>query len=183
MAKKQLPGANISPKRKLFAECYADCMNGKQAAIMAGYSEKSAEALASKLVHTPEIREYIDYLTRTMFDKLGITREWIALELKSIATNDARNYLTSKGQLKPLHELTQEQGRNIQEMQFDSKTGVLKTVKLYSRHVALQDLKRMAGYDEPVGAGTPSARVNIKKAERNQTGKESLEVIDIELDF
>lgn len=51
----------LTPKRKRFADEYLVDCNGTQAAIRAGYSEKSSGTTASKLLADPDVRAYIDY--------------------------------------------------------------------------------------------------------------------------
>jgi phage terminase small subunit len=52
----------MSPKQLLFCHCFAknDFMNGKAAAIAAGYSERSAVNQASMMLRMPEIKAYVE---------------------------------------------------------------------------------------------------------------------------
>lgn len=52
--------AELSPQHKRFADEYLVDLNGTQAAIRAGYSEKSAAVTASRLLRNANIRAYID---------------------------------------------------------------------------------------------------------------------------
>ena len=49
----------LTARQKRFAELYAEKLNGTQAAIEAGYSEKTAYSIASENLRKPEIRERI----------------------------------------------------------------------------------------------------------------------------
>lgn len=50
----------VTPKQKRFCDEYLIDTNGKQAAIRAGYSEKTAYAIANENLNKPELRAYID---------------------------------------------------------------------------------------------------------------------------
>ena len=73
----------MTERQKRFCEEYLIDCNGTQAAIKAGYSEKTATKIAAENLTKPDIREYID-------EKLA--------EMSSQRTADAREvmeYLTS----------------------------------------------------------------------------------------
>jgi phage terminase small subunit len=73
----------MTERQKRFCEEYLIDCNGTQAAIRAGYSEKTATKIAAENLTKPDIREYID-------EKLA--------EISSQRTADAREvmeYLTS----------------------------------------------------------------------------------------
>ena len=50
----------MTPKQKRFCEEYLIDCNATQAAIRAGYSEKTAYSIGNENLSKPEIREYID---------------------------------------------------------------------------------------------------------------------------
>ena len=61
----QTDGIKLSPKQKLFCEEYAKTKNATQAAINAGYSEKTARTIASENLTKPYIQEYLNKLYST----------------------------------------------------------------------------------------------------------------------
>lgn len=54
MAKQEL-----NDMQRTFCELYVESGNGKQSAIGAGYSERSASSQASNMLNTPKIKKYI----------------------------------------------------------------------------------------------------------------------------
>lgn len=55
----------LTPKQQIFCEEYvANGGNGTKAAIKAGYSKKTAYAMANENLKKPDIKEYIEQLTR-----------------------------------------------------------------------------------------------------------------------
>lgn len=69
----------LNDKQRLFVQEYLRDLNGTQAAIRAGYSEKDASSTACKLLRKPEIAEYRDRKIKEIFDSRGITPEFIQL--------------------------------------------------------------------------------------------------------
>ena len=52
--------AQMTAKQRRFCDEYLICLNATQAAIKAGYSEKTARQIATENLAKPYIREYID---------------------------------------------------------------------------------------------------------------------------
>lgn len=52
--------ADLSPKQLIFVQEYIRSGNGKQAAIAAGYSERSAESQASRMLRNDKVKQYLD---------------------------------------------------------------------------------------------------------------------------
>lgn len=52
--------ADLSPKQMIFVQEYMRSGNGKQAAIAAGYSERSAESQASRMLKNDKVKQYLD---------------------------------------------------------------------------------------------------------------------------
>ena len=50
----------LTNKERIFADEYVKTTNGKQSAITAGYSEKTARSKASQLLTKVNVRQYID---------------------------------------------------------------------------------------------------------------------------
>ena len=80
---KTKPPAPLNPKQELFVREYlADKdLNAKQAAIRAGYSPKTAEVQASRLLRQAKVRAYIEELQSPRFEKLDITIDRVTSEL------------------------------------------------------------------------------------------------------
>ena len=75
-------GDALRPIERRFVQEYLAChMNGTQAAVLAGYSEKTAASQASRLLRKPEVRAYRDALLQEQFDAIGVTRHSIAAEV------------------------------------------------------------------------------------------------------
>lgn len=67
----------MNPKQKRFVEEYLSIGSGKAAAIAAGYSPKSAESQASRMLAMPEVQAYRRELEQKLFDEMGISKAWV----------------------------------------------------------------------------------------------------------
>ena len=74
----------LTPRQKTFVENYLKTGNATQAAISAGYAERSARSQGSKLLAMPEVQEYRRELEQKLFDELGISKAWIGRRLVEI---------------------------------------------------------------------------------------------------
>jgi len=74
----------ITKKQKSFADEYLKDYNGKQAAIRAGYSEKTAENQASRMLRLVKVAEYLGKRQIEKEKKIGITIEAIIEELREV---------------------------------------------------------------------------------------------------
>lgn len=90
----------LNDKQKLFCDEYLIDFNGKQAAIRAKYSPRSAEMQASRLLAMPEISEYIKTRMKDREERTEITQDMVLSELAKIAFFDARKLFDDEG--KPL---------------------------------------------------------------------------------
>lgn len=96
-----------------FAREYIIDLNGLQAAIRAGYAEKSAHVQASRLLRNDKVKTLIAELTEKKFNKLDISAERILQELARLAFVDIRNLFDANGGLKPITELDEDTARAI----------------------------------------------------------------------
>lgn len=74
----------ITPQQMKFVQEYLRSGNQTDAAIAAGYSEKSAASRASKLWEMPQVMEYRRELEEKLFKELGISEAWVGRRLAEI---------------------------------------------------------------------------------------------------
>lgn len=121
MAKK----GELTPKQEAFVREYLIDLNATQAAIRAGYSQKTANEQGARLLANVSIASAIDVLKLKREVKTEITAEWVL--------NAIRDTIVRCGQGEPVYTAT---GEPTGEWKFDSK-GVLKGCELLGRHLAL----------------------------------------------
>ena len=74
----------ITAQQMKFVQEYLKCGSGTEAAVAAGYSEKSAASRASKLWEMPQVTEYRRQLEEKLFRELGISEAWIGRRLAEV---------------------------------------------------------------------------------------------------
>ena len=80
----------LSRKRRAFIDEYLRDFNASQAAIRAGYSERTSRQIASRLLKNPEIAEEIE---RRM-DELSMSAEEAILRMSDLARGDLGDFFT-----------------------------------------------------------------------------------------
>jgi len=86
--------SNLTAKQQMFCREYLIDLNGTQAAIRAGYSEKTANEQAAALLAKPSIKEYVQSLMDARAAKIEITAEDVLgdiLETRKAAKEDGKH--------------------------------------------------------------------------------------------
>ena len=86
----------LNEKQKRFCEEYIIDLNATQAAIRAGYSEKTAKQIGNENLTKPNLQEYIQDLIQERSNRTEITADKVLKELAHIAFDDIKNYLAYK---------------------------------------------------------------------------------------
>lgn len=84
--------AKLTARQQRFADEYLVDLNGKQAAIRAGYSEKTAEGQASRLLSNVKVQHYIQKRKQERVERTEITQDMVLFELAAIAFSNAADY-------------------------------------------------------------------------------------------
>ena len=77
-------GKRLTERERFFVRQYLVDLNGTQAAIRSGYSEKTAASQASRLLRKSDVQAYRDALLQEQFDAIGVTKHSIAAEVWGI---------------------------------------------------------------------------------------------------
>lgn len=136
----------LNEKQKRFVSEYIIDLNAKQAAIRAGYSPKTAEVQASRLLSLVKVQSEI---TKAMSDRekrTGITQDRVLAELSAIAFAKATDYVDvgedGAVKIKPTANLTDEQKKAIAGIK-EGANGI--EIKLVDKTKALEMLSRHLG--------------------------------------
>ena len=84
----------LTPKQERFVAEYQVDLNATQAAIRAGYSERTASAIGFENLSKPEIAERISVVRNRLAQKVEVTQERVLRELARVAFSDVRNLFT-----------------------------------------------------------------------------------------
>lgn len=146
-----MPG-KLSDKQRRFCEEYLVDHNATQAAIRAGYSQKTARIQASKLLTKANIQDYLQSKVKVLMNSLEITQERILQEYARIAFFDPRRLRGTDGRAFELHQLDDDTAAAIAGVEefaeFDEdgqQTGITKKIKIASKISALDALARIEG--------------------------------------
>jgi phage terminase small subunit len=114
--------AVADPRERRFVLEYAKSGNGKQSAVVAGYSVRSAHTLASRLLKKVYIRAALERLNAEIMAELNFTPDRILRELGRVAAADVD--LKGNDKVKALTELAKLSG-----MYFGDRLEVRATVE------------------------------------------------------
>jgi phage terminase small subunit len=82
----------LTPKQSRFVEEYLVDLNGKQAAIRAGYSANTAEVQASRLLRIVKIQVALSAAMRARSRNTEVTPDRVLAELAKIGFANMRDY-------------------------------------------------------------------------------------------
>jgi len=77
----------LTPKQKRFIDNYLISLNATDAAIKAGYKEKTARSIGCQLLTKLNIRETLDERIKSIEDKTEITVEYVLKGINDLAKN------------------------------------------------------------------------------------------------
>lgn len=151
MGKKLLP-SGLTDRAERFCREYIKDLNGKQSAIRSGYSEKTAEFTASRLLSQDKVKQFVQVLLKPMHKKFEIQADDVLCELARIAYSDIREIFNEDGSMKDPKDWPDGIARCIQSIEVDElfegfgrdrvQVGVTKKVKLWSKDKCLEMLAK-----------------------------------------
>jgi phage terminase small subunit len=132
----------ISEKQRIFLNEYLKDLNGKQAAIRAGYSVKSAKVTASRMLTNANLRNELSKQIREIYDNYKNDQEKVIRELAVVGFSRITDYMTILKEgitIKDTNEIPEELIGAISEVTIaDTKDGKRKSIKLHSKIEALK---------------------------------------------
>jgi len=172
---------SLTAQQLRFVEEYLKDLNGKQAAIRAGYSPKSAEACASRLLSKAKVKAEIEKLQAARSKRTEIDTDWVLKRLAAEAEADIADlYDSDTGALLPVHEWPEiwrkglVAGVDVVE-EFETVDGKkervgtvrklrlsdrIKRIELIGKHVSIQAFR-----EQVHGTGTITLNVSPEDAE------------------
>jgi phage terminase small subunit len=140
----------LTPKQERFIAEYLIDLNATQAAIRAGYSPKTAGQQGDRLLKNVQIASAITKGKSAQVERAELSAAMVLEELRRLATVDIRSYYDALGNLKPMSELTPEQGAALAGVETLKRNvtagdGVMDTVykiKLWDKTRALEMLAK-----------------------------------------
>lgn len=138
--------ARLTPKQQRFVEEYLVDLNATQAAIRAGYSERTAEATGSRLLRNVKVKTAIQQARDKRTERTEITQDMVIQQLAKIAFHDFRDVVEWEGNKIRIRDSEEVDGTIIQEIQESISEGSRNLkVKTNDRMKALDMLGRHLG--------------------------------------
>lgn len=94
----------LNDKQRRFVEEYLVDLNATQAAIRAGYSERSAGQMGDVLLKKHEIAEAVAEAQAARARRTRVDADWVLQRLADEAEADLADLYTEDGALKPVHQ-------------------------------------------------------------------------------
>lgn len=144
---------SLSPKHARFVAEYLKDLNGTQAAIRAGYSAKSARVQGTRLLADAAIAAAVAKKTAERLAKADLTAERVLEEYRRLAFIDVRSYFDEQGNVKPMSQLTADQGAALASLEVvlknaeagDGHTDRVHKFKVWDKTRALEALAKHFG--------------------------------------
>ncbi|MCW5001059.1 terminase small subunit [Enterobacter roggenkampii] len=161
--------AKLTDKQELFAREYLKDLNATQAAIRAGYSEKTAKEVGYENLTKPHVLELVAELKAQRVEQTGIDAAYVLRRLTEIDQMDVLDILLANGELKPIKDWpkvwrTTLSGMDVVEMTSADSAALLKKIKwpdkvknleLLGKHVNVQAFKEQTATEITGANGGP----------------------------
>lgn len=147
--------AKLTDKQELFAREFIKDLNATQAAIRAGYSERSSRNQGARMMANDDILKRIAELNQERLERVQIDADYVlrqAVKLHERCMQEVEPITDRRGE-----EITDEQGRTIYG--FDAK-GAVASLKLIGDHITVQAFKQQTS-TEITGADGAPLRVDV----------------------
>ncbi|HDU2632370.1 TPA: terminase small subunit [Yersinia enterocolitica] len=157
----------LTPKQELFCREYLKDLNATQAAIRAGYSEKTAQVQSSRLLSNVMVQQRVSELAAERNIRVGIDADYVlrqAVKLHERCMQEVEPITDRRGE-----EITDEDGKTI--FGFDAK-GAAAALKLVGEHISVQAFKVNVKNEHTGPNGGPIQYVDITEEELQDRLKE-----------
>ena len=143
----------LSPKQEIFCKEYLIDLNATQAAIRAGYSKKTANEQASRMLANVNISNRISGLMKQRSDEVGITSEQVLSELASLSFWSIQDFIGEGNSILDISKISREKSKPVvgikrTEKIMGSVTIIETELKMVNKHGALVDIGRHLGLFE-----------------------------------
>lgn len=169
-------------KALIFANAYiANGQNATQAAITAGYAEKSAGVTGNKLLKHTNVLAIITKANEKAATLSGLTVERTLQEIARLAYSDPRKLFNPDGTLKQIHELDDDTAACIASVEMEeikaggAVIGMTRKVKQWDKNAALEKAMKFHGLYEKDNEQQNKPIINITA---NMTQQEAILVYE-----
>ena len=157
----------LTDKQQRFVEEYMVDLNATQAAIRAGYSQDTANRIASENLSKLDIQEAIQKRKQELSESTGITAERVLSEYAKIAFSDVRELFTPDNNIFDIRQLDDNTAAAVSSVDIDVLSsmgmpiGYTKKLRLYNKLTALEALGKHIGLFEKDNKQKQTDIVNV----------------------
>lgn len=151
--------ANLTPKQQRFVEEYLIDLNATQAAIRAGYSEKTAKEIGSENLTKPNIAKAIEEAQNKRQEQTQIDAAYVLRRLVEIDQMDVLDIMDDQMKIRPVNEwpkVWRQYVVNLENLELSDGEGCFKKIKwpdkvknleLLGKHVSVGAFKDKIEHD------------------------------------
>lgn len=111
---------SAAQKREAFVEAFfANGENATQAAVAAGFSEKTAGVTGAKMLKDPRILLIVEGRRKELIQDMRLTTDRLYQEIGRLAFSDPRRIMHPDGRIKMPHELDDDTAAAVASFEFD----------------------------------------------------------------
>ena len=129
----------LTAKQQRFCEEYVIDSNATQAAIRAGYSEKTAQPASSRLLSNVMVAKRIRELTQKQSERADMAASEVRQEAERLIRSDVTSLFNLDGSIKQPHEWPEEMRRVVSSVEMGVETNAKGEVVTYVKKVRLWD--------------------------------------------
>ena len=163
----------LTARQSRFVDEYLIDLNATQAAIRAGYSEKTAKSQGQRLLTNVDIESAIQQRMKDREQRTEVTQDRVLRELARLGFSDIRKLFTAGGQLRSVHDLDDDIAAAVQSVEVVTKMlpsadgeepdiEYVHKIKLWDKNSALEKIAKHLGMFADNGLGDKDRPIHIE---------------------
>lgn len=166
----------LTDRQRNFCYCYYENFNATQAAIKAGYSEKTAAEQGCRLLKNVKVKEFLEKLREVYRTEFLLTQERVMNRHVQIALSDMRDFITEDGKLRSNYDGTLVKKLTIRSSTYSdgeiAKEDRTVTLELEDRKPSLNLITKKLNLDPDTNIAKERLEIERKKFGNGENGKD-----------
>jgi phage terminase small subunit len=154
----------VTPKQERFVAEYLVDLNATQAAIRAGYSEKTASSIGEENLRKPEIAAAVAEKTQQQLAKADVTAQMVKDRLAALAFVDPRKFFNADGTIKAITELDADTAACVAQFEV-----IVKNAQAGDGHMDTVHKIRLVDATKPLNTLAEHFGLTVQKVEHSGT--------------
>lgn len=166
----------LNRRQRKFCRAYIKSLNATKAAIEAGYSQKTAREIASRLLTNVDIKAEISRMQGSLEEEAQVSALKTVKELGKIAFSNISDFFEKWNKLKDFDAIPDDLKAGIKSVSCRSVEQNIGTaenpimeevsytrIEMHDKVRALETISRMLGYDQPKKIPSPFAEMDFSQ--------------------